>query len=150
MEPIYLTQKGLENLIVEFKDLVEVKRPEVGLRIKTARDLGDVSENAEYAAAKEAQIEVEARINELDSIIKRAEVVKEEKGIVSIGSTVTVHVDGDNENYHLVGEPEADPLENKISHKSPLGNLLVGKKVNDTFDLDTAVGKVTYRIVDIK
>lgn len=150
MEPIYITKEGLDNLINEFKELIEVKRPEVGLRIKTARDLGDVSENAEYAAAKEEQIVIEARINELDSIIKRAQVVKEEKGVISIGSTVKVHVDGDHEEYSIVGEPEADPLANKISHKSPLGTLLVGKKMGETFDLETAVGKVTYRIVEIK
>jgi transcription elongation factor GreA len=149
-EPIYITQEGLDNLIKEFKELTEVKRLEVGERIRIARDQGDVSENAEYAAAKEEQVSLESRINELDSIIKRAQVVKEEKGKVNIGSLVTVHVEGDNEDYHIVGEPEADPLNRKISHKSPLGTLLVGKKINDTFDLETAVGKVTYRIVEIK
>lgn len=149
-EPIFITQLGLDNLIREFKELTEVKRLEVGERIRIARDQGDVSENAEYAAAKEEQVSLESRINELDSIIKRAQVVVEEKGKVNIGSHVTVHVEGDNEDYHIVGEPEADPLNRKISHKSPLGTLLVGKKINDTFDLETSVGKVTYRIVEIK
>lgn len=149
-EPIYITQEGLNNLIKEFKELTEVKRLEVGERIRIARDQGDVSENAEYAAAKEEQISLESRINELDSIIKRAEVVKEEKGKISVGSVVTVHVEGDNEDYHIVGEPEADPLNRKISHKSPLGELLLGKKTGDTFELDTSVGKVSYKIVEIK
>jgi len=149
-EPIYITQEGLNNLIKEFKELTEVKRLEVGERIRIARDQGDVSENAEYAAAKEEQISLESRINELDSIIKRAEVVKEEKGKISVGSVVTVHVEGDNEDYHIVGEPEADPLNRKISHKSPLGELLLGKKTGDIFELDTAVGKVSYKIVEIK
>lgn len=149
-EPIYITQEGLNNLIKEFKELTEVKRLEVGERIRIARDQGDVSENAEYAAAKEEQISLESRINELDSIIKRAEVVKEEKGKISVGSIVTVHVEGDNEDYHIVGEPEADPLNKKISHKSPLGELLIGKKIGDTFELDTAIGKISYKIVEIK
>ncbi len=149
-EPIYVTQEGLDKLIKEFKELTEVKRLEVGERIRIARDQGDVSENAEYAAAKEEQISLESRINELDAIIKRAQVVKEEKGKVNIGTVVTVHVEGDHEDYHIVGEPEADPLNGKISHKSPLGTLLLGKKLGDTFDLETAVGKVTYKIVEIK
>jgi len=149
-EPIYLTQEGLDNLIKEFKELTDVKRLEVGERIRIARDQGDVSENAEYAAAKEEQISLESRISELDSIIKRAEVVKEEKGKITVGSVVTVHVEGDSEDYHIVGEPEADPLNKKISHKSPLGLLLLGKKLGDTFDLETSVGKVTYRVLEIK
>lgn len=148
---IYLTQQGLDNLINELKNLVEVVRPEVGARITAAKELGDASENIEYTLAKEEQIGTEIRISELEDIIKRAVVVKGGKDTINVGSQVRVHVEGDEETFHIVGEPEADPIANKISHKSPLGEVLVGKKVGETFVFDIpAGGKVTYKIVDIK
>lgn len=149
-EIVYLTQEGLDNLKAELKDLVEVKKPQNATRIKTARDLGDVSENAEYSTAREEQTKIDYRISEIDSILKRAKVVTATAGSVSLGNKVKVHVEGEDEEFHIVGEPEADPLANKISHESPLGSLLVGKKVGDTFELTIPTGKLTYKIIDIK
>jgi transcription elongation factor GreA len=145
-----MTQEGLDNLKAELKDIIDVKKPENALRIKTARDLGDVSENAEYSIAREEQTKLDIRVSELESLLKRAKVVKGEQGEISIGKKVKVHVEGEDEEFHIVGEPEADPLANKISHESPLGSLLVGKKVGDTFELQIPTGKLTYKIIDIK
>lgn len=149
-EIVYMTQEGLENLKAELKDLVEVKKPQNASRIKAARDLGDVSENAEYSIAREEQTKIDVRISELESILKRAKVAKTSTDSVSLGTKVKVHVEGGDEEFHIVGEPEADPLANKISHESPLGALLVGKKVGDTFQLEIPTGKLTYKIIDIK
>jgi len=145
-----MTQEGLDNLRAELKDIEEVRKPANALRIKTARDLGDVSENVEYSIAREEQTKLDIRAMELESILKRAKVAKSESGTVSLGSKVKVHVEGEDEEFHIVGEPEADPLANKISHESPLGNLIVGKKVGDTFEMEIPTGKLTYKILDIK
>lgn len=147
---IYMTQEGLNNLKAELKNLIEVVKPANALRIKTARDMGDVSENAEYSIAREEQTSIDIRINEIESILKRARVSTTEAGTVSVGTKVKVHVEGDDEEFHIVGEPEADPLMNKISHESPLGALMVGKKVGDTFELQIPTGKLTYKIIEIK
>ncbi len=145
-----MTQEGLDNLRSELKDLIEVKKPENALRIKTARDQGDVSENTEYTIAREEQTKIDLRIAELDSILKRARVASSSNDKVAIGAKVKVHVEGTDEEFHIVGEPEADPLANKISHQSPLGSLMVGKKVGDLFQLEIPTGKITYKIVEIK
>jgi transcription elongation factor GreA len=147
---IYMTQEGLDNLREELKDLIEVKKPENALRIKTARDQGDVSENAEYSIAREEQTKIDIRISELENILKRAKVATSNSEKVAIGTKVKVHVEGTDEEFHIVGEPEADPLANKISHESPLGSLMVGKKVGESFQLEIPTGKITYKIVDIK
>ena len=149
-EIIYMTQEGLDNLTRELKDLIEVKKPENALRIKTARDQGDVSENTEYSSAREEQTKIDLRIAELEGILKRARVASTANDKISIGAKVKVHVEGSDEEFHIVGEPEADPLANKISHESPLGSLMVGKKVGDTFELEIPTGKIRYKIVDIK
>lgn len=149
-EIIYMTQEGLDNLRAELKDIEEVRKPANALRIKTARDLGDVSENVEYSIAREEQTKLDIRALELESIIKRAKVAKSEAGTVSLGSKVKVHVEGEDEEFHIVGEPEADPLAYKISHESPLGNLIVGKKVGDTFEMEIPTGKLIYKILEIK
>ena len=145
-----MTQEGLDNLRNELKDLIDVKKPENALRIKTARDQGDVSENTEYTIAREEQTKIDLRIAELDSILKKARVATNSNDKVAIGAKVKVHVEGTDEEFHIVGEPEADPLANKISHQSPLGSLMVGKKVGDLFQLDIPTGKITYKIVEIK
>lgn len=147
---IYMTQEGLNNLKAELKNLIEVVKPDNALRIKTARDMGDVSENAEYSIAREEQTSIDLRISEIESILKRARVASAGNGTVSIGTKVKVHVEGEDEEFHIVGEPEADPLANKISHESPLGSLIVGKKIGDTFELQIPTGKLTYKIIEIK
>jgi transcription elongation factor GreA len=109
-----------------------------------------VSENAEYSIAREEQTKIDLRIAEIDNILKRAKISSANKDSISVGTKVKVHVEGSDEEFHIVGEPEADPLANKISHESPLGTLMVGKKVGDTFELDIPTGKITYRILEIK
>ena len=145
-----MTQDGLDNLNKELKELIEVKKPENALRIKTARDQGDVSENAEYSIAREEQTKIDLRIAEIEAILKKAKVASTNNDKVSVGAKVKVHVEGTDEEFHIVGEPEADPLANKISHESPLGSLMVGKKVGDTFELEIPTGRITYKIVEIK
>lgn len=148
---VYLTKEGLDELKSELKTLVDVKRSEVAQRIKNAREMGDLSENAEYQAAKEEQAYVEGKISELEEIIKHAKVqAVGKKDVVSVGTVVTVHIDGSQEIFHLVGAPEADPMKGKISLESPLGSELMGKKVGDQFEVDVPVGKLTYTILKIE
>ncbi|MBT6401668.1 transcription elongation factor GreA [candidate division WWE3 bacterium] len=148
-DKIYLTKEGLGELKTELKELTDTKRTEVALRIKNARDMGDLSENAEYHSAKEEQAFVEGRIAELEDIIKNSKVQEIATGEISVGAKVTVHIDGGEQTFHLVGAPEANPIEGKISHESPLGSQLMGKKVGDSFDVEAPVGKLTYTIKKI-
>jgi transcription elongation factor GreA len=149
-DTIYLTKKGLEELKIELKELIDGKRPEMAKRIKDARDMGDLSENAEYHSAKEEQAFVEGRIAELEDIIKNAQVQKiSSKDVIAVGTKITVKIDGDEQIFHLVGAPEADPAEGKVSHESPLGSQLMGKKVGDKFEVEAPVGKLTYTILKI-
>lgn len=145
---IYLTKEGLENLKEELKELIE-KRPDVANEIKAARDMGDLSENAAYHSAREEQAFIEGRITELQDIIKNAKVTKKTKDIVCVGCKVTVHIEGSEETFHIVGAPEADPAKKKISHESPLGSALMGKKVGDEFEVEVPVGKLKYKILKI-
>jgi transcription elongation factor GreA len=148
---IYITKEGLDNLKNELNELVETKRPEVANRIKSAREMGDISENAEYDAARQEQAVIEGRIEELEEILKNARVTEAiKKDIVAVGVKVTLHVDGEEETFHIVGAPEADPSANKISHESPLGASLVGKKVGDKIDVEAPIGKLTYTILRIE
>ncbi len=146
-----MTKDGFEELKEELRILVGEKRPQVAQRIKSAREMGDISENAEYDAAKQEQAFLEGRISELEEIIKSAKVSDSAKAdAVVVGARVTVHVDGDEETFHVVGAPEADPLKNKISHNSPLGQALVGKKVGDKVEVEAPIGRVTYTILKIE
>lgn len=150
-DTIYLTKEGLEKLQQELKNLVEVKRPEVANRIKAAREMGDISENAEYDSARQEQSFVEGRISELEDIIKNAKVTDKAAGDkVVVGSKVTVHIDGDEETFHIVGAYEANPIEKKISHESPLGSTLLGKKIGEKIEVEAPVGKLTYTILKIE
>lgn len=150
---LYVTKEGLENLKKELKELIDVKRPEIAKRIKTARDNGDISENAEYDAARQEQAFIEGRISELEEIVKTAKVSEAKpnaKGEVFVGAKVTVHIDGDKEIFYIVGAPEANPMQKKISHESPLGSALLGKKVGDTIQVEAPVGKLSYKILSIE
>jgi len=148
---VLLTKAGLAELKKELKNLIEVKRPEVVQKISTARDMGDLSENAAYASAKDEQAFMEGRIAELEGIIKNAVVSGDPplKGVVSIGCKIKVHVDGVEEEFCLVGGPEADPKEKKISHESPLGKALMGKKIGDKVEIDAPIGKLVYTILSV-
>lgn len=147
---IYITKEGLKQLKAELEELTKVKRPAVALRIKNAREMGDISENAEYDAAREEQAYVEGRIAELEDIIKSSKISEGVAGEVTVGTSVTVHMDGEEETFHIVGAPEADPLKKKISHESPLGVALLGKKVGDKIEVEAPVGKLTYTILSIQ
>lgn len=149
----YITKEGLEGLKKELKELIKTKRPEIANRIKTARDNGDISENAEYDAARQEQSFVEGRIAELEEVVKTAkvsEVAFGKKEKVCVGAKVTVHIDGDKEIFYIVGAPEANPMQKKISHESPLGSALLDKKVGDKIEVDAPVGKLTYTILSIE
>lgn len=148
---VLLTKAGLEELKAELADLLENKRPEVVQKISVARDMGDLSENAAYVSARDEQAFIEGRIAELEEIIKNAVVSTgiSSKGLVSVGCRIRVHVDGVEEEFCLVGGPEADPKEKKISHESPLGKALMGKKIGDKVEIDAPMGKLVYTILAI-
>jgi len=147
---LYLTGEGLKKLTKELAELVNVRRPEIASKIREAREMGDISENATYDSAKQEQSFVEGRIAELEEIVKTAEVTKPSgKDDVGVGNKVTVHIEGSEEKFHIVGAPEADPVNKKISHESPLGMALMGKKVGDKIEVEAPVGKLTYTILNI-
>lgn len=149
---ILITKIGLEKLKAELADLIANRRPEVINRIKGAKELGDLSENAEYSAAKEEQSFIEGRIQELDEIIKHALVADEKSahdGTVSIGSTVKVVVDGDEDEFEIVGPAESDPAKGRISVDSPVGKALLGQKAKDSVSVETPDGKITYKLVSV-
>ncbi len=150
-----LTSKGMKSLEDELQELKVVKRKEIAQKIKEAREQGDLSENAEYDAAKDEQRSIETRIEELEKIIKNAEVIDEsniDKDTVSIGSTVKFH---DNEfdedlEYRIVGSTESDILKGLISNESPLGKALIGSRIGQEVEVEGAEGyKSTYRILEI-
>ena len=149
--PIYVTKDGLEKLKNDLKELKEVKLPEVAKRIKTARDNGDISENSEYDDAKHEQAVIEGKIKELEDIIKKAVVSNNNnKDEIVVGSKVKLHLDGKEIEFHIVGAMEADPTNKKISHESPIGSALLGKKVGDKIKVEAPVGDLTYTILSIK
>ena len=149
-----LTDKGLKRLEDELQELRVVKRKEVAQKIKEAREQGDLSENAEYDAAKDEQKEIEARIEELESILKNVEIVytdEVDNEKVNVGCAVTVkRVDsGKIEKFKIVGSTEADFLNNKISNESPIGSALMGSKTGDIVDVEAPNGSFQIEIVDI-
>ena len=149
-EVLYITKEGMKNLKDELKKLIEVKRPQMAQEIQSAREMGDISENAPYDEAKREQSFVEGRISELEDIIKKSKVAEKVVGDeIVVGSKVTLHIEGDEEIFHVVGGPEANPLERKISHESPLGKALLGKKTGDKVDVNAPIGKLTYTILKI-
>ena len=151
---IYLTKTGLEDLKKEFEELSKVKRPDVLARVSQARDLGDLSENAEYSAAREELSFIDGRIDELDELLRQAVLIVDHKtksgSAIELGSTVTLHIKGKKEEFTVVGEWEADPKERKISHESPLGKALIGRKVGEKVEVEAPAGKVLYSIISIK
>lgn len=150
-DTLYITKEGLEKLKAELADLVNVKRPDVAQKIQHAREMGDISENAAYDEAKREQAFVEGRISELEEIIKKSQVAEHDSnGMIAVGSKVILHIEGDEEEFHIVGAPEADPLERKISHESPLGKALMGKQVGESVEVEAPIGKLTYKILKIK
>lgn len=144
-----LTKDGLITLKEELRDLVEVKRPKLVDRLSNARSQGDLSENSDYQSAKEELEFLDGRIDELNEVVKSATVVATTNGSsgIGIGTKVTVKIKGKETVFHIVGEWEADPMNKKISHDSPLGVALLGKKVGDKAEVDAPAGKIVYEIV---
>ena len=150
-----LTYEGLKAYEDELHDLKVVKRKEVAQKIKEAREQGDLSENAEYDAAKDEQRDIEARIEELEKILKNAEVVVEEEvdtDTISIGCKIKIlDCEFDEElEYKIVGSTEANSLKGKISNESPVGKALIGCKVGDTVEVETAAGVFSYKVLEIQ
>ena len=149
-----LTYTGLKKLEDELENLKVVKRKEVAGKIKEAREQGDLSENAEYDAAKDEQRDIEARIEELEKILKNAEVVVEDDvdlDTINIGCTVDVYDKEFEEEIvcQLVGSTEANSLAGKISNESPVGKALIGKKVGDVVAVETQAGVIEYEVLKI-
>lgn len=152
---IILTAEGLKKLEDELEDLKVVRRKEVAAKIKEARGQGDLSENAEYDAAKEEQAEIEARIVTIENMLRNAEVIDDESrnsGLVSLGSTIKVYDEEfeEEEVYTLVGSAEADPFEGKISNESPIGAALIGHAIGDIVSVETPNGVSNIKILDIQ
>ena len=150
---VYVTSEGLEKMKSELDYLKMEKRPEVIQSLKEARALGDLSENAEYDAARAAQAEVENKITELEQMIEHAVVIEETTADeVSIGNSVKIKYveDGDVEEFTIVGSKEADPFENKISNESPIAKAILNKKVNEVVSVDSPNGKYDVQILEIK
>lgn len=150
-----LTQEGHQKLQDELHELKVVRRKEIAQKIKEAREQGDLSENAEYDAAKDEQREIETRIETIEELLKNAEVVSNDAidtEKVSVGCTVKIlDVEFDEElEYQLVGSTEANSLKGKISNESPVGQALLGRKVGETVDVETQTGVFQYKVLAIQ
>ena len=150
-----LTYAGLKQNEDELQNLKVVKRKEVAQKIKEAREQGDLSENAEYDAAKDEQRDIELRIEELEKLLKNAEVVVEEEidvNKINIGCKVKLlDVEYDEEmEFYIVGSTEANSLQNKISNEAPVGRALIGKSVGDVVDVETQAGIIQYKVLEIQ
>jgi len=148
---VYLTNEGLKELKEELRVLVEEKKPALLERVAIARAHGDLSENSEYAAAREDLAFTESRIEEIETLILKAKIIKNKKAKeVKLGTKVTVKNNGKTLTFELVGEWEANPLEQKISHTSPLGQALIGKKTGEKVEIEAPAGKIIYQIQKIE
>ena len=144
-----ITNDGKKELETELTEL-KGRRGDIAEKIAEARDYGDLSENAEYDAAREEQGLVESRIAEIEDVLLNAEIIKSSKSsTVSLGSKVELRTGKKTVNYHVVGPVEADPLEGKISNESPIGIALMGKKVGDTATITTPKGDIEYEVVSL-
>lgn len=150
---VYLTEDGLNDLKNELEDLINVRRPENIQAIKEARSLGDLSENAEYDAARNEQAQIEGRIKQLEKMLENVSIIADVgTDKVGIGNTVSIkYVDDDEEDqYKIVGSQEADPFESKISNESPIAQALFDHKVGDIVTVKSPNGSYDIEIIDIK
>lgn len=150
---VYLTENGLDELKKELDNLINVRRPENIQAIKEARSLGDLSENAEYDAARNEQAQIEARIQQLEKMLENVSIITEvSNDTVGIGNTVSIkYVDDDEEEeYKIVGSQEADPFESKISNESPIAKALFEHKVGDIVTVESPNGSYEVEIIEIK
>ena len=154
-DAVYLTPEGKVQAEQELNELVKVKRPALAERLHFAIKQGDLSENADYQAAKEEQAFLEGRILHLQHLLRVGQLIDTDAvnsdGRVKLGSVITVIEEGyaDTETYYLVGRTEADPSKGRISHASPLGKALLGHAVGDTVSIAAPAGRMTFRIVDV-
>ena len=150
---IQVTKEGLESLKKEYDALLNLKRPKLVERLAYARTQGDLAENSDYQNAKDELEFLDGRIEELLEVINNAVVVSSVKGSsgsISLGTKVRVKTDGQEHTFHIVGEWEADPVEKKISHTSPLGQALMGKKVGEKAEVEAPAGRIVYEILSIE
>ena len=148
----YLTDAGLQKLTGELTDLTSKQRPDLAKRLRDAIKMGDLSENADYIAAKEEQAFIEGRILEVQEMLRSSVLISNQinKQEVAIGSTVIISEDGGiDEQYTLVGSAEADPAIGRISHESPIGQAIIGKSVGDLAQANTPGGNITFKIIRI-
>jgi len=148
----YLTPYGLERVKGELNYLKKIKRVQVTERIKVAREFGDLAENSEYDAAMDEQAMVENRIVELEEILRNAKVISKEGNneFVIIGSTVQIEMDGEIDEFTIVGRVEANPAKKRISNESPVGSALLGAKVGDEVEVATPIVRYKCKILKIK
>ena len=146
----HLTKEGVAELDAEVKSLIKQRGP-IAERIKTAREFGDLAENAEYSSARQEQERVEGRISEIEHILLNVEVIAKPKGDsrVQLGSLVKLKGNGKTKEFQVVGTVEADPLNGKISDESPIGQALMGKALGDNVEIKTPAETLTYKIDDI-
>ena len=153
-QDVQLTKEGYDKITAELEELKNTKLPTAIQRVATARSFGDLSENAEYHAAREDLSFLEGKIAELEAVLMHAKVVKttsaKATGTADIGAKVTLKLGRSQHTYHIVGEWEADPMNKKISDQSPLGKALIGKKKGDAVELDAPVGKIKYVVMEIE
>lgn len=144
-----ITAGGKKDLEAELEEL-KGRRGDIAEKIATARDFGDLSENAEYSSAKEEQSQLESRVGEIEIILQHASIIKAKSThSVAVGNTVNLKTEGKKVQYTIVGSVEADPLEGKISDESPIGQALLGKKVGDKVTIVTPKGRMEYEVVKI-
>jgi transcription elongation factor GreA len=152
-EPTYLTPEGEEKLKAELEELKGPRRQELSVRLRSAIQMGDLSENADYHQAKEDQGFLEGRIQELEHVLRNAVIIEKStsKGMISIGSHVTIQEGSfPSETYHVVGAKEADPRNGKISNESPIGRALMDHKVGEVVEAETPAGKIKLKILKIE
>src|SRR3989338_154617 len=153
---LFRSKDGLEELKKEYEGLTKVRRPEIVTRVSDARNLGDLSENAEYVAAREELSFIDGRIDELEELLKQATLIQQDdstkknrKKVIKLGSRVILSVKGKREEFTIVGEWEADPTEKKISHESPLGKALLGKQDGEKIEVEAPAGKILYTVLSV-
>lgn len=147
----YLTQDSLEALKREFEHLKNVKIPEIAKRIDEAKQQGDLSENAEYTQAREDMSWAQGRLQELDQVLASAQIIRpQQTGVVAVGSTLTVKINGSVKTYHIVGPQEINPAKGYISNESPLGEAFIGHKQGDEVEVNVPSGKMIYKITEVK
>ncbi len=153
MDNQYFSKEGLEKLKQELENRLNVLRPEIAVRIKEAKELGDLSENAEYAEAKEAQSLNEGKIEEIKTVLENAVLISDttqKSGVIGVGTHIKVESKKGTAEYTIVGAAESDPLKGFISNESPLGAAFLGSKKGDKIDVKTPKGQVEYKILEVK